>query len=218
MKRTLILLPFTAMALIGLGGCDMFRPGSNEVGADTLAVEQLEALTDCTATAVATTPAPAPGAEVKKEKTKAAGSTPAKEAKGAAPKVEDPNSTADGRLMPLTLKVTDLVSHTAPIILSFYVVEKTFLDKKAQLKTYRFVPSGPTFEVKIKDLPFGTYAIAMYQDMNDSGHIDRNFLGIPKEPYAFSNNIRPMAAAPKFKDCKFIYSKDRSLVSMRLVK
>ena len=35
-------------------------------------------------------------------------------------------------------------------------------------------------------LAFGTYALALFHDVNDNGKLDKNALGIPVEPYAFS--------------------------------
>lgn len=40
--------------------------------------------------------------------------------------------------------------------------------------------------VEISDLESGEYAIAVIQDLNENGKLDKNFLGIPKEPYGFS--------------------------------
>jgi uncharacterized protein (DUF2141 family) len=39
-----------------------------------------------------------------------------------------------------------------------------------------------------KDVPAGAYAVAVYQDENDNDKFDMSFLGLPKEPYGFSNN------------------------------
>lgn len=52
-------------------------------------------------------------------------------------------------------------------------------------------------------LPPGEYAIAIYQDINGNKKIDKNWVGIPTEPFAFSNNVRPVVSAPTFKQCKF---------------
>ncbi len=40
--------------------------------------------------------------------------------------------------------------------------------------------------VVFKDLKAGTYAVSVFQDINGNKVIDKNFLGIPKEPYGFS--------------------------------
>lgn len=63
----------------------------------------------------------------------------------------------------------------------------------------------------IKDLPPGEYAISLYHDKNSNGVCDRNFFGIPKEPYGFSNNYRPKFSAPTYADCKFELISDHSL-------
>ena len=49
----------------------------------------------------------------------------------------------------------------------------------------------------------GEYAIAVYHDQNGNGKMDTRMFGIPKEPYGFSNDFRPMLSAPKFSDCEF---------------
>ena len=42
--------------------------------------------------------------------------------------------------------------------------------------------------VEIPDLESAEYAIAVIQDLNGNGKLDRNFLKIPKEPYGFSGS------------------------------
>ncbi|MEP0984979.1 DUF2141 domain-containing protein [Ekhidna sp.] len=49
----------------------------------------------------------------------------------------------------------------------------------------------------------GIYAISVYHDENDNGELDANFMGIPSEPYAFSNNAKGMFGPPSFEDCQF---------------
>ena len=52
-------------------------------------------------------------------------------------------------------------------------------------------------------LPHGEYAIAIFVDANRNGKMDKNFLGIPKEQYGFSNNVMGRMAAPSFEQAKF---------------
>jgi uncharacterized protein (DUF2141 family) len=42
--------------------------------------------------------------------------------------------------------------------------------------------------VTLEDVPYKTYAVSIYQDINDNRKLDKNIAGIPKEPYGFSNN------------------------------
>jgi outer membrane protein len=43
----------------------------------------------------------------------------------------------------------------------------------------------------ITNVPPSEYALLAYYDENDNGLIDRNFIGIPREPLGFSNNYQP---------------------------
>ena len=56
---------------------------------------------------------------------------------------------------------------------------------------------------ELKGLSYGTYAVAMYHDRNANGKMDKNAMGIPKEPYGFSNNARGIMGPPSYKKAKF---------------
>lgn len=71
---------------------------------------------------------------------------------------------------------------------------------------YRGVVSdatGDRLSVVIADLPPGRYAVAAYVDNNRSGRQDKNFLGVPKEIYGFSNNARGLFGPPDFAAAAF---------------
>ena len=53
------------------------------------------------------------------------------------------------------------------------------------------------------DLPYGEYAVSLYHDQNSNGKMDKNSMGIPKEPYAFSNNARGMFGKPDWEKVSF---------------
>lgn len=48
--------------------------------------------------------------------------------------------------------------------------------------------TAPTLEFVFQNIPPGNYAFGSHQDINQNGERDENFLGIPKEPVALSNN------------------------------
>jgi len=60
--------------------------------------------------------------------------------------------------------------------------------------------------ISIPEIPYGKYAITIFQDMNSNKKLDKGFLGIPSEPIGFSNDFHPMFGPPKWKDCEFDYS------------
>ncbi len=49
----------------------------------------------------------------------------------------------------------------------------------------------------------GFHGVALYHDLNSNGELDKNMLGIPKEPYAFSNNPAAKWKAPGFEEIAF---------------
>jgi len=119
---------------------------------------------------------------------------------------------------PLTLVIKNLASPNGPIIVGLYGTKNKFPDPKDQLKEYHFTPNGLEHTATIGDMEFGTYALAIYQDVNSNGKIDKNFAGIPTEPYAFSNNYHPRIKAPNFDDCKFTYDSISNTVTMSMIK
>ncbi|MBL7963267.1 MAG: DUF2141 domain-containing protein [Flavobacteriales bacterium] len=69
--------------------------------------------------------------------------------------------------------------------------------------THREPATYPTTRLTIADLPPGQWAIKVFVDDNTNGKLDTNILGIPTEPYGFSNNaMRPMGP-PYLADATF---------------
>jgi uncharacterized protein (DUF2141 family) len=44
-------------------------------------------------------------------------------------------------------------------------------------------------ELRLRNVKPGSYAIAVFHDTNGNGKLDRNFIGLPSEPYGFSNDV-----------------------------
>ena len=61
------------------------------------------------------------------------------------------------------------------------------------------------------DLPNGTYAIGIFVDTNYNNKMDRNFFGVPKEQYGFSNDAKGSFGPPSFKDASFTVSGEMKL-------
>ena len=55
-----------------------------------------------------------------------------------------------------------------------------------------------TQSVVFTNLKPGPYAVIVYQDENDSGRFQENWLGEPTEGYGFSNNAGSFFSAPSF--------------------
>ena len=76
--------------------------------------------------------------------------------------------------------------------------------------------TGETMSVEFKDLPFGTYAIKSFHDTNADGKLNTNLVGIPKEDYGFSNNVRGTMGPAKFKEAAFVFDSPEKGLSITL--
>ncbi len=49
----------------------------------------------------------------------------------------------------------------------------------------------------------GQYGLCFLDDENGSGQMDNNLLGMPKEGYGFSNNVKPFLKRPEYESILF---------------
>lgn len=75
---------------------------------------------------------------------------------------------------------------------------RVWLPAKATNVTHRFAGLAP-----------GQYAVAVGHDLNGNRKTDTNWVGIPKEAWGVSNNIRPSLRAPKFAEAVFPVSESK---------
>ena len=68
------------------------------------------------------------------------------------------------------------------------------------------------------DLPYGEYAISVYQDRNDNGKLDTGLFGIPKEPFGFSNDPKMGFGPPKYKDSAFTLQAPETTIQISVKK
>ena len=116
----------------------------------------------------------------------------------------------------VTVRVSALASTSSMVKLYFYNTRAGFLKSGKWAFTRAVKPEGKSEIALSIDLPRGEWAVSLTQDMNNNNKIDKNFLGIPTEPYAFSNNVRPTVAAPDFNECKFLVDGPGKVISIVL--
>jgi len=112
-------------------------------------------------------------------------------------------SMAYAQMGTLTVEISDINDPKGLMSIGLYSNEKGFPDKGKEYKGTDVKVAGQTVVYTFKDVPFGPYAIAIFHDTNSNGKLDTNFLGIPKEGYAFSNNVFGTFGPPDFKDASF---------------
>ena len=62
----------------------------------------------------------------------------------------------------------------------------------------------------------GFYAIKMFQDIHRNGKFDTDVLGLPLEPYGFSNNATPFLSEPGFNATRFRVGRGQTVITIRL--
>jgi uncharacterized protein (DUF2141 family) len=70
--------------------------------------------------------------------------------------------------------------------------------QSAQRFTLDAGAAGGKFSAVLKGLPDGPLALSLFQDANANGRLDMNPMGLPVEPYGFSNNAAGHFGPPKF--------------------
>jgi len=78
------------------------------------------------------------------------------------------------------------------------------------------VPASSEVSVSIPNLELGKYAIAVYHDENKNQKLDKNFVGVPKEGYGFSNNAVGKLGPPKFSETSFSLDTQLKKLSIRM--
>ena len=108
----------------------------------------------------------------------------------------------------LTIKAEGIQSSDGYIAVGVYNTDATFL-KDGKTFAGVFEPSKErTTTITISDLEEGTYAVSIFHDKNGNKELDKNFMGIPKEPVAFSKAKMKTFGPPGFEECSFRLTSD----------
>lgn len=111
----------------------------------------------------------------------------------------------------LIIKVENIEVLKGDIRIGIFNSNEKFLKQGRSFSEYKVAVTDTTETIIIDDLPKGEYAFILYHDKNGDGKMNRNFLGIPKEAFGFSNNVRPKLSKPTFEECKFSLKEDLKL-------
>jgi uncharacterized protein (DUF2141 family) len=71
------------------------------------------------------------------------------------------------------------------------------------IRTWTLPADGGDFSVTVAGLPPGDYALKSFHDLDGNGKMNFNPLGMPMEPYAFSNNARGLFGPPAWRAAVF---------------
>jgi uncharacterized protein (DUF2141 family) len=101
----------------------------------------------------------------------------------------------------LVIHVDNVKSATGDVMVALYDNAGAFLKQPVRVEKARADKAGTT--LVFHDVAPGDYGFSIFHDANGNGRMDRNLLGIPTEPIAFSNNAQGRMGPPDFDAVKF---------------
>lgn len=114
----------------------------------------------------------------------------------------------------LLLKVTNIKKVQGDIYIAVYDNAEDYMENRFA-EAIAPVKSEGELETELK-IPFGKYAVTIFHDVNSDTELNTNFLGIPKEPYGFSNNPKSSFGPPSFEQSLFEFIEDGQQIEIEL--
>jgi uncharacterized protein (DUF2141 family) len=116
----------------------------------------------------------------------------------------------------LNISVVGLPNDTGSVQIALYDSAKTFMDDKHRTAALILKPKDKMVNVTLHDLPSGTYALAVFDDLNGNGVLDTNMIGIPVEPWGFSNDsVSAIGGQPSFEQAAFVVNEPGAKISVK---
>jgi uncharacterized protein (DUF2141 family) len=114
----------------------------------------------------------------------------------------------------LTVDVAGLKDAKGQVMVAVYDRADNFL--KQPMRAAMVAAQAGKVQLVISDLPAGDYAVTVFQDKNDNGALDTNPVGMPIEPYGFSNDAAGHYGPPSFEQARVRLAETGSRTTINL--
>jgi uncharacterized protein (DUF2141 family) len=114
----------------------------------------------------------------------------------------------------LNVEITGIKDIQGKIMVAVYDSGEEFLGHNAVASAILEV-TGETVRGGV-EIPYGTYGISVFHDLDSNGELNTNLFGIPKEPIGFSNNSQGTFGPPSFKAASFDFSLDKQTMKIEI--
>lgn len=101
----------------------------------------------------------------------------------------------------ISVTVKNIKSEEGQLLISLFDSKENFLNNA--FKEMKIDSNKGEINVQFDNLPEGTYTVSIIHDINNNGSLDKNFMGIPNEPYGISKDGKSMFGPPSYDDAKF---------------
>lgn len=112
---------------------------------------------------------------------------------------------AEGLTGILIVEISGLKEASGNVYIAVYDSDSTWLSDEmvlAQKVAIADALEGDLVRTELL-LPLGDYALSVFYDQNGDGKLNTNFIGMPKEPIALSNNAAAKFGPPEYDDAVF---------------
>jgi uncharacterized protein (DUF2141 family) len=116
----------------------------------------------------------------------------------------------------IVVTIDGLHSNQGNVFVGLYAGPAKFLQGNQSDAQRKVRASTGPMTVVFDNLPPGTYAVGAFHDENGNDHLDTNFLGLPVEGYALSNNVRAAMAKPTFQQAAFTVGEQGANVALHI--
>lgn len=96
------------------------------------------------------------------------------------------------------MTIDGLDSARGRVAVALYDSAASFRERSGAVASGWVAPDDGRATWTVAPVTPGVYAIAAYHDLNENGRLDRSALGVPVEPYGFSNDARGRFGPPDF--------------------
>lgn len=116
----------------------------------------------------------------------------------------------------LQLSINNVKSTNGKILIALYDKADSFLSDNRYRGIIAEIKQEGTNTITIENLPYGQYAISIFHDENSNDELDSNWMGIPKEPYGFSNDAKGSFGPPSYEKAAFKFEKSQQQHAIKL--
>lgn len=103
----------------------------------------------------------------------------------------------------LTVSLEDIRTSEGKLMIAILDSEAAFNGEHPAVASLRLPASGEAITFSIDSLPPGRYGVRVMHDVNDNSDLDSNLVGMPTEPWGFSNNATGNFGPPAWVDVSF---------------
>lgn len=120
--------------------------------------------------------------------------------------IENPQDTTGSTIDTLSkviINLSGMQNTNGKVNVALYNSSSTFNDPNQAYRELFLNCTGGSMTITLDSLVQGEYAFAIFHDENNNQQIDQNFLSIPTEGFAFSNNAMGTFGPPNWTQSKF---------------